>query len=312
MSGQRSDRRRVGWIGLGVMGAPMCGHVVAAGHDVVVHTRTAATAQPLLDVGARWAATPAEAAAGADVVFTMVGYPDDVRQVVAGDEGVLSTVPDGAVVVDLTTSRPSLAGELAELASVRGVGMLDAPVSGGDVGAREGRLVVMVGGEAAHLAVVRPLLDTFARSVTHFGPAGAGQHAKMANQTAIASTMVGVCESLCYAAAAGLDLAELIGCIGGGAAGSWSLENYGPRILRDDLAPGFKVDHFVKDLGIALEEATRLRLALPGLALAKELYVAVSAAGLGAQGTQALVTAVQRLSGRPASLASGGRAAGGE
>lgn len=299
MNEQDQGVRRVGWVGLGVMGSPMCSHLLAAGHEVTVFTRTAARAAPLLEAGASWAPSPAAAAEGAEVVFTMVGYPEDVREVVLGEAGVLGAVRPGTVVVDLTTSRPSLAREIAEAGATRGVAVLDAPVSGGDVGAREGRLVVMVGGETAALDQVRPLLETFSRSVTHFGPAGAGQHAKMANQTAIATTMIGVCEALCYAASAGLDLEALLDCIGGGAAGSWSLSNYGPRLLRGDLAPGFKVDHFVKDLGIALEEATRLRLALPGLALAKELYVAVSALGLGQQGTQSLVRAIERLSARP-------------
>ncbi len=299
MSERQGGTRRIGWVGLGVMGGPMCGHLLRSGHEVTVHTRTKARAQAVLDAGATWAGSPAAAAEGAEVIFTMVGYPEDVREVVLGEDGVLGVARPGSVMVDLTTSRPSLAREIAEAAAGRGVAAVDAPVSGGDVGAREGRLVVMVGGEADALARVRPLLEGFARSITHFGPAGAGQHAKMANQTAIAATMVGVCESLCYAAAAGLDLEAVIECIGGGAAGSWSLTNYAPRILRGDLAPGFKVDHFVKDLGIALEEATRLRLALPGLALAKELYVAVSALGLGDQGTQSLVRAIERLSGRP-------------
>lgn len=289
---------RVGWVGAGVMGAPMCGHLIEAGHQVCVTTRTRRRATGLLDAGATWAESPAEAAAGADVVFTMVGYPEDVREVILGPAGVLAGARPGAVVVDCTTSRPSLAREIAAAAAERGVEAIDAPVSGGDVGAREGRLVVMVGGDPAAVARVRPLLDDFAASVTHFGPAGAGQHAKMANQTAIASTMIGVCEALVYAQAAGLDLEALLSCIGGGAAGSWSLERYGPRILRGDFEPGFKVDHFIKDLGIALEEAARLRLALPGMALARELYVAVGAAGLGERGIHALVAALERLSSR--------------
>lgn len=300
--------QRIGWIGLGVMGAPMCEHLLRAGHDVAVFTRTMARARPLVELGARRGESPAEVAADADVIVTMVGFPDDVREVVLGQKGVLSSPRRGSVLVDMTTSQPQLALEIDRAAAALGVSALDAPVSGGDVGARNGQVVVMVGGDQASFERVRPLLEVFSKAMLYCGGAGSGQHAKMANQIAIASGMIGVCESLCYAHAAGLDAEQLLECIGGGAAGSWSLQNYGPRILRQDLSPGFKVDHFIKDLGIALEEAARARLSLPGLALARELYLSVSALGLGEKGVQSLVCALERLSNRQWTLLDGGGA----
>jgi len=274
----------------------MCGHVLEAGYAVNVFNRTRERAEPLVARGARWCETPAAAAADAAFVFTIVGYPADVREVYLGEHGVLATVAAGTLVADLTTSEPSLARAIHEAAAQRGVAALDAPVSGGDVGAREATLVIMVGGETEAFQRALPLLEVMGRTIVHQGGAGAGQHAKMVNQIAISSGMIGVCEALLYAHRAGLDLETVLGTISGGAAGSWSLSNYAPRALRGDFAPGFKVDHFIKDLGIALEEARRMDLALPGLALAEQLYVATRARGLGQRGTHSLLLTLADLS----------------
>jgi 3-hydroxyisobutyrate dehydrogenase len=278
------------------MGAAMCGHLLAAGYPVTVFNRTRARAETLLEAGAEWAPSPAAVASAAEVVFTIVGFPADVREVVLGDEGVLAAARPGSVLVDMTTSDPSLARELAAAASSRQVEALDAPVSGGDVGARNASLVIMVGGSEQAFARVLPQLERLGRTIAYEGGPGAGQHTKMVNQIAIASGMIGVCEALLYADRAGLDVHRVLETISGGAAGSWSLTNYGPRVLKGDFAPGFKVDHFIKDLGIALDEAERMNLALPGLALAHQLYVAVRALGYGQLGTHALVKALAGLS----------------
>lgn len=292
-----AETTRIGWIGTGVMGSAMCGHLLAAGHPVTVFTRTRERAAGLLARGACWADAPTAVAAASDVVFTMVGFPADVREVVLGPQGALAGAPAGAILVDVTTSEPALAREIDAAARARGVASLDAPVSGGDVGAREARLSIMVGGDAATVERVRPLLARMGRTIVHQGPAGAGQHTKMVNQILIATNMIGICEALLYAHRAGLDVARVLESVGGGAAGSWALANLAPRMLRGDLAPGFLVEHFVKDMGIALAEARRMRLVLPGLALAEQLYGALIAQGDGHRGTQALVLALARLSG---------------
>jgi 3-hydroxyisobutyrate dehydrogenase len=286
---------RIGWIGTGVMGLPMCGHLMDAGHEVSVHNRTRERAAPLVERGATWCDAPTEVAAGADVVFTMLGFPADLRAVVL-DGGLLDAMAAGTVYVDLTTSEPSLAVEIAQHASAEGVEAVDAPVSGGDVGARGGTLVVMVGGSAEGFARAQPLLETFGKTIVHLGGAGSGQHTKMVNQIAVSSGMVAVCEALLYAQRSGLDLETVLDTISKGAAGSWSLSNYGPRLLQGDLKPGFKIDHFIKDLGIALNEARRMNLSLPGLALAEQLSVAARAQGHGQNGTQALLVALAHLS----------------
>jgi 3-hydroxyisobutyrate dehydrogenase len=287
---------RIGWIGTGVMGTSMCGHLIDAGHSATIYSRTRERAQPLLDKGATWADTPAAVAASSDVTFTMVGYPTDVREVILGEQGVLAGAGKDAVIVDMSTSEPSLAVEIAEVAGDQGVESLDAPVSGGDIGARNATLSIMVGGEPRTLAAVRPLLEIMGKTISHQGPAGAGQHTKMVNQTLIASGMVGVCEALLYAYKAGLNLETVLEAVGGGAAGSWSLSNYAPRMLKGDFAPGFMVEHFIKDMEITLNEARRMDLALPGLALAHELYLALRAQGGGRDGTQSLIRALARIS----------------
>jgi 3-hydroxyisobutyrate dehydrogenase len=292
----RSSQTRVGWIGLGVMGTSMCGHILDAGHPVTVNTRTRASAESLVSRGAVWADTPADVAHASDVTFAIVGFPADVREVFLGDHGALAGAAAGSVLVDMTTSEPQLAVEIADAAAAKGLVALDAPVSGGDAGARNATLSIMVGGDLATVERVRPLFEILGKNIVHQGAAGAGQHAKMVNQILIATTMVGLCEALLYAYRAGLDLETVLDSVASGAAGSWSLSNYAPRILAGDFEPGFAVDHFIKDMGIALSEARRMRLSVPGLALAEQLYVALSAQGYGRKGTQALVLALARLS----------------
>ena len=279
------------------MGGSMCGHLLRAGYSVTVTSRRPVRAESLIEAGATWADSPSEVAASSDVVFSMVGYPHDVREVILGPSGALNGARSGAVLVDMTTSEPSLAVEIAERASAQGVVTLDGPVSGGDVGAREGTLSIMVGGPAEALESVRPCLEVMGRTIIHQGGAGTGQHTKMVNQILIASTMVGMAEALVYAYRTGLDIESVLASVSTGAAGSWSLSNLAPRAIAGNFAPGFAVDHFVKDLGIALSEAARARMALPGLALARQLYVGLQAQGLGGDGTQTLVHALTALSG---------------
>jgi 3-hydroxyisobutyrate dehydrogenase len=287
---------RVGWIGTGIMGAAICGRLLDAGFPLTVSSRSRGRAEPLLVKGAVWATSPGAVAAASDVVFTCVGYPQDVREVVLGPSGVLAGLRSGTIFVDMTTSEPALAVAIAEAAQARGVAALDAPVSGGDVGAREGRLTVMVGGPADAVDRLAAVWRVIAARVVHCGPPGSGQHTKMANQVAIASTMIGMCEALLYASRAGLDVRTTLEAIGPGAAGSWSLQNLAPRVLRGDFAPGFMVEHFLKDLGIALAECRRMGLVLPGAALAEQLYTQATAAGHGRSGTQSLVLALASLS----------------
>jgi 3-hydroxyisobutyrate dehydrogenase len=299
VKGAAMTKAKIGWIGTGVMGRPLCQHLLAAGHELLVFSRTRARAEPLLAAGAHWAESPQAVAARAEVVFTMVGLPADVREVVLGPSGVLAGAQAGLVLCDLSTSEPSLAREIAARAASHGVAALDAPVSGGDVGARNATLSIMVGGEAAVLERVRPLLERLGRTIVHQGPAGAGQHTKMVNQILIATNMIGVCEALLYAHRAGLDPRRVLESVGGGAAASWSLTNLAPRMLARDFEPGFLVEHFLKDMGIALAEARRMNLALPGLALAEQLYVAATAHGYGRKGTHALLLALEALSSEP-------------
>ena len=291
------ERTRLGWIGLGVMGRSMCGHLLDAGYRMTVHTRTAGTAEAALAKGAVWAVTPRAVAEQSDVIFTMLGYPSDVREVVLGPEGALSGCRPGAVLVDMTTSEPQLAVEITEAAGEAGAHSVDAPVSGGDVGAREARLSIMIGGDSAVVQALDPCLQVLGRTIVHQGEAGSGQHAKMVNQILIATNMIGVCEALLYGHRAGLALETVLESVASGAAGSWSLQNLAPRMLACDFDPGFFVEHFIKDMEIALGEAARMKLALPGLALAKSLYVALSAQGHARDGTQALVLALASLSG---------------
>lgn len=285
----------IAWIGTGVMGTSMCGHLLKAGHNVTVYSRTRAKADGLVAAGARWAETAGEAAAAADIIFTMVGFPQDVRQVYFDTDGIIANARTGAVLVDMTTTSPSLAVEIDTAARTHSHLALDAPVSGGDVGARNGTLSIMVGGEATSLARVMPLFELMGRNIVHQGPAGAGQHAKLCNQIVISGTIIGVCESLLYGKRAGLDLETVLKAISGGAAACWTLDNLAPRILKGNFDPGFFVDHFVKDMGLALDEASRMKLNLPGLALVHELYQRVQALGHGRKGTQALYLALEEM-----------------
>jgi 3-hydroxyisobutyrate dehydrogenase len=290
---------RLGWIGTGIMGRSMCGHLMAAGHEMTVFSRTKEKAGDLIARGATWAATPAAVASASEAVFTMVGFPADVREVYFGADGVLgpaSNPAPGTLFIDMTTTEPSLAVEIAAAARDRGGAAIDAPVSGGDVGARNAALSIMIGGDAADVVRARPLFELMGKNIVHQGGPGAGQHTKMCNQIVIAGTMIGVCESLVYGARAGLQLETMLQSIKSGAAGCWTLENLAPRVIRRDFAPGFIAEHFIKDMGIALDEAKRMNLALPGLALVHQLYVAVKAQGHGRGGTQALMLALERLS----------------
>ena len=287
---------RVGWIGTGVMGTSMCGHVLAAGYETTVYNRSASKLASLVEKGAKAAKSPREVAEASDVVFTIVGYPSDVRAVALGPGGTLEGAKPGSVLVDMTTSEPALAVEIADAAKAKGVDSVDAPVSGGDIGAKEARLSIMVGGEADVVASLRPLYETMGKTIVHQGGPGSGQHTKMVNQILIASGMIGVCEALLYGYKAGLDLTTVLQSVGSGAAGSWSLNNLGPRMIAGNFDPGFFVEHFLKDMGIALAESRRMKLALPGLALAEQLYRAVEAQGLGRNGTHALMLALARLS----------------
>ena len=292
----RAGHTRVGWIGTGVMGASMCGHLLRAGFETRVWNRTRAKADGLLAAGATWADSAAGLAERSDVVFTMLGFPHDVRRVVAGEDGVFAGATRGTVVVDMTTSEPALAIELGRLGAPSGVDVLDAPVSGGDVGARDATLSIMVGGPAPVFAAIRPCLDAMGRTVVRHGDHGAGQHAKLVNQTLVAANIIGVCEALLYAHRAGLDVERVLSSVSTGAAGSWTLSNLAPRILAGDFAPGFSVDHFVKDMSIVLAEARRMQLAMPGLALVHQLYVALQARGHGRSGTQSLIHALAAIS----------------
>ncbi len=287
---------KIGWIGTGIMGSAMAGHLQKNGHELYLFNRTRQKADGLLKGGARWCESPAGVARKAEVVFTMVGTPADVEAVYLGEDGILSVRGNCRIVIDMTTSQPSLARRIFEAAAGRGVASLDAPVSGGDVGARNATLAVMAGGDRTVFEEVLPLLRLMGRNISLMGGAGAGQHTKMCNQILIAGTMIGVCESLLYASKAGLDEQAVIDIIGKGAASSWCINTLGPRIVGNDFRPGFYVDHFIKDMGIALQEAAVMGLALPGLALVNQLYVAVKAQGHGASGTQALILALRKLS----------------
>lgn len=290
-------KTKLGWIGVGVMGTSMCGHLLAKGFSVTVYNRTRSRAEGLLAKGAHWADSPQAVAQASDVVFTIVGYPSDVREVVLGPRGTLAGSKSGNVLVDMTTSEPALAQEIAAQAKQRGVHSVDAPVSGGDIGAREARLSIMIGGEKDVVEALNPCWEAMGKTIVHQGPAGAGQHTKMVNQILIATNMIGVCEALLYGYRAGLDLKTVMQSVSSGAAGSWSLSNLGPRIIDNNFDPGFFVEHFIKDMGIALVEARRMNLSLPGLALANQLYIALAAQGHHRDGTQALHLALASLSG---------------
>lgn len=285
------EKERIAFVGTGVMGASIVKHLLNNGHEVTVYTRTKEKAAPLLALGASWASSPAEAFAGKDIAFTMVGYPQDVEEVYFGEKGLFQTAEAGSVVIDMTTSEPTLAKKIYAHAKTLGVNALDAPVSGGDIGAQNGTLSIMIGGDVEIFNQVSPVLHHFGENIVYQGEAGAGQHAKMCNQIVIASGMIGICESIGYGLKAGLDLPTVLKSISSGAAGSWALSNLAPRMVEEDYAPGFYIKHIVKDLKIALDESRRMGLALPGLALAYEMYEKLIEEGYGEEGTQALIKA---------------------
>lgn len=287
---------RIGWIGTGVMGSSMCGHLLSAGFSGTVFSRTKSKAQNLLDQGAAWADSPKAVAENSDVIFSIVGFPSDVREVLLGSEGALAGAKPGSVLVDMTTSEPSLAVAVHDAAGKKDVASVDAPVSGGDVGAKNGTLSIMIGGDQQVVEALQPCWDAMGKTIVYQGPAGSGQHTKMVNQILIATNMIGVCEALLYGFRAGLDLPTVLQSVGSGAAGSWSLSNLGPRIIDNNFDPGFFVEHFIKDMGIALQESQRMGLSMPGLALGNQLYQAVCAQGHGRDGTHALQLALASLS----------------
>ena len=286
---------KIAWIGTGVMGQSMAGHLLAAGHELAVFSRTKAKASGLLTRGARWAESPEAAAREADAACAMVGYPADVEEVFLGARGLLQSMRPGTLCIDFTTSSPALAVKIHAEAARKDVAALDAPVSGGDVGAREARLSIMAGGEPEAFERAGPLFKLLAKTIVLQGRPGAGQHAKMVNQIMIAGTMMGMCEGLLYAQRAGLDPEKVLESVGGGAAASWSLANLYPRILRGDFGPGFFVGHFVKDLQIALESAAAMNLELPGLKLAHRLYALLKNGGGAKFGTQALIRQLEKM-----------------
>lgn len=288
---------RIGWIGTGVMGASMCGHLMARGFPMTVFNRTESKADLLLRAGAAWAASPLAVAEQSDVIFSIVGYPADVREVILGEHGALAGCSAGNILVDMTTSEPALAVEIAKRAAEQHVISIDAPVSGGDVGAKEARLSIMIGGDELTVDRLMPCFETLGKTIIYQGGPGCGQHTKMVNQTLIATNIIGVCEALLYAQQAGLDVEQVMQSVAPGAAGSWSLSNYGPRIVAGDFAPGFYVEHFIKDMRIALDEAKRMKLNLPGLTLSERLYSELQAESYGRSGIQALQLALAKLSG---------------
>ncbi|MBS4177307.1 NAD(P)-dependent oxidoreductase [Lederbergia citrea] len=282
-------KKTIGFIGLGVMGKSMSRNLLGAGYEVLVYSRTKEKCKDILAEGAIWNNTAKEIAENADIIITMVGYPHDVEEVYFGNEGIFTSAKKSSVLVDMTTSTPTLAKKIYEEAKRSGLYALDAPVSGGDVGAKNGTLSIMVGGDRPIFDELFPIFEILGGNIVYQGEAGAGQHTKMCNQIAIASNMIGVTEALVYAKNAGLNPESVLKSIGSGAAGSWSMANLIPRVLKEDYSPGFFIKHFIKDMGIALEEAEKMNLQLPGLELAKKMYDTLASHGEENSGTQALI-----------------------
>jgi 3-hydroxyisobutyrate dehydrogenase len=287
---------RIGWIGTGVMGLSMCGHLMAKGYPATIYSRTKSKAQGLLDRGAAWADTPGGVAERSDITFTIVGLPNDVREVYQKKGGILDAAQPGSIIVDMTTTEPSLAREIYETAKARKVSAIDAPVSGGDVGARNATLSIMVGGDKDAVDRVMPLFQAMGKNIVYQGGAGNGQHTKMCNQLVLAGTIIGVCESLLYGYKAGLDLETMLSSITKGAAQCWILDNLAPKMVNRNFDPGFFVEHFEKDLGIALDESRRMGISMPGLALVRQFYVALKSQGHGRLGYHSLLLALEQLS----------------
>ena len=289
------ETTRLGWIGTGVMGRSMCSHLLKAGYRLSIYNRSPEKMKDLIQAGAVGCSSPYEVAKQSDVVFSMVGYPTDVEEVLLGENGVLAGIQSGGVIVDMTTSRPGLAIRIAEESAKRNVFAMDAPVSGGDIGAREARLSIMVGGDEEIYEKLMPIWKLLGTTFVYHGPAGSGQHTKVVNQILIGASMIGLCEAMLYAKQSGLNPENVLKSVSSGAAGSWSLSNLTPRILRGDFKPGFFVDHIVKDLGIAIEEAQGLGLDLPGLAHARKVYEYLQSIGHGSSGTQSLILGLAKL-----------------
>lgn len=289
-----NELKQVGFVGTGVMGKSIVKHLLSAGHEVSIYTRTKAKADELIALGAKWSQTPGEVASQVDVLFTMVGYPSDVDEIYNSEQGIFANGKSGMIVIDLTTSTPSLAIDLYKKAKSLGMDSLDAPVSGGDVGAKSGKLSIMVGGDKDTFNDISPLFQLFGENVVYQGNSGAGQHTKMANQIAIASSMIAACEAITYAKGANLDPETVLKSITSGAAGSWSLSNLAPRMLKEDYEAGFYMKHFIKDMGIALDEAKKMNLSLPGLEMAYSMYQELAQKGYEDEGTQSLIKAYSK------------------
>lgn len=292
-------QQTIGWIGTGVMGASMCTHILNSGFKVHVYNRTKSKADSLVKKGAVWCDSVGELAAECSIIFSIVGYPEDVEEIILSDQGVIYHAAAGTTIVDMTTSSPNLAEKIHTAAATKEIFALDAPVSGGDIGARNATLAIMVGGDKTVFDTVMPFFKMMGENVAYMGSSGKGQHTKMCNQILIAGTMIGVVESLLYAHASGMDMGAVIDVIGKGAASSWSINNLGRRIADGDFSPGFYIKHFIKDMGIALEEAKRMRLSLPGLALANQFYLAAVSLGWEELGTQGLYKVFENLNNRP-------------
>ena len=286
---------KIGWIGTGIMGKSMCLHLINAGYVIYVYNRTKKKAEDLITKGAKWCNSPSEVAESSNIIFTIVGYPEDVREVILGEDGILKAAKKDSIIVDMTTSEPSSAKEIYEKSKEKGVFSIDAPVSGGDIGAKQGKLAIMAGGDKDIFEKVLPFFKLMGKNISYIGGPGFGQHTKMANQILIASTMIGVVESLIYSYKAGLNLSDVIGIIGKGAASSWSINNLGPRIIKNDFGPGFTIKHFIKDMGIALQEAKEMKLSLPGLSLAYQFYISAKEIGLENLGTQGLYKVFEKM-----------------
>ena len=293
-----ADKMRIGWIGTGVMGLSMAGHLQSAGYPLTVYNRTRAKAEPLLAKGAQWADTPREVAAKSDAVFTIVGFPRDVESVILGENGVLQGLASGGLVCDMSTSSPVLAERIAVTALQQGCVSLDAPVTGGDIGARNATLSIFVGGEKEGYEKIEPCFNTMGKNILHCGAAGFGQKAKLANQVAVAGVMFSVCESCFFAQESGLDVAKWLELVVQGAAGSRAMDTLGRRILKNAFEPGFFVNHFIKALGLCLDECRRMQIVLPGIGLAEQLYRSMQARGQGNLGTQTLIDCLATLSGK--------------
>lgn len=287
---------KIGWIGTGIMGRSMAEHLIRAGYSLQVYNRTASKADSLVSQGAKFCSIP-ELSATSDVVFTMAGYPKDVEEIILGPDGVLNHLKSGGLLIDHTSSSPSLAVKISKLALEKNIEVLDAPVSGGDIGARDGKLAIMVGGSENAFRRGLEFMKFYGSNIELIGEAGSGQHTKITNQIVIAGNMIGMVEGITYACIAGLDVQKVVQLISTGAAMSFSLKVLAPRVLNGDLEPGFFIEHFVKDLGMALEECKRMNLALPGLSMANQFYISMMSNGEGKKGTQALIKVLERLNG---------------